>query len=492
MTRVLGPFLVPLLLATGLTGCEAMSEGLQSSTDVVARAAELELTVDETAQLLSDQTRLPANPQVVEAVANLWIDYSLLSLAMHRDSSLQSLDLTPVVQKEIQQLKVHKLRDSVIQPDTALDEDRLRQLYEEELPEARVRARHILLSYPEQATDEQRDSVEAVARDLRERVQAGEDFAALAREYSDDRGTAPDGGDLGWFERGEMVRPFEEAALATEPGEVSEPVESPYGIHLIQVYDRDVRPFEQIRSGFRSRTVRQRVAEAESAYVAAIEDSARIAITDEAFRIVRELSRRPHMRLSRRAGNRELVEHAAGAVTAAEFKQYIQARPPGFRRQLITGEDRRIETILRGLTRVELLINAADEEGLEISESERDSLLVQARNQVVHSARGLKLWPVEPEAGESLEDAIDRTVRSTIDGMLRGEEGVLGLGNVAYALRQNLSGDVYAHNFSRVIDRVEEIKPGSPGRPKIQPQRGGQAPQGPVRAPNAPPDTTGG
>ncbi|NIU73530.1 MAG: molecular chaperone SurA, partial [Gammaproteobacteria bacterium] len=71
----------------------------------------------------------------------------------------------------------------------------------------RVKARHILLSFPDDATDAQRDSVFALAEEIRERAASGEDFSALAREYSDDQGTAQQGGDLGWFERGSMVEP---------------------------------------------------------------------------------------------------------------------------------------------------------------------------------------------------------------------------------------------------------------------------------------------
>lgn len=83
------------------------------------------------------------------------------------------------------------------------------------------------------------DTAEAVARrqaeDLLERVRGGEDFAELAREHSDDRGSAELGGDLGWFRRGRMVREFEDVAFALTDGQVSEIVETDYGFHIIKV-----------------------------------------------------------------------------------------------------------------------------------------------------------------------------------------------------------------------------------------------------------------
>jgi hypothetical protein len=79
----------------------------------------------------------------------------------------------------------------------------------------------------------------ALANELRERILAGEDFAALAAAYSDDPGSAANGGDLGWFGRGRMVAPFEDAAFSLEVGEVSEPVKTDFGYHLIKVTEKD-------------------------------------------------------------------------------------------------------------------------------------------------------------------------------------------------------------------------------------------------------------
>ena len=83
------------------------------------------------------------------------------------------------------------------------------------------------------------DEARALAAELRQRIVDGEDFALIASEYSDDLSNANNGGDLGWFGAGRMVPAFEEAALALPVGEVSEPVETDFGIHLIEVLERD-------------------------------------------------------------------------------------------------------------------------------------------------------------------------------------------------------------------------------------------------------------
>ncbi len=78
-----------------------------------------------------------------------------------------------------------------------------------------------------------------LAQDIKAKLDAGADFAELAKEYSEDPGSKDQGGDLGWFTRGKMVPEFEEAAFSLEPGQISEPVKTAFGYHIIQVLERD-------------------------------------------------------------------------------------------------------------------------------------------------------------------------------------------------------------------------------------------------------------
>lgn len=97
-------------------------------------------------------------------------------------------------------------------------------------------------AYLAQHTELDPQVARAQVESVLQRARAGEDFAALAREFSSDPGSKGNGGDLGWFARGMMVKPFEDAAFALKPGEVSNVVESQFGFHIIKLEERRTRP----------------------------------------------------------------------------------------------------------------------------------------------------------------------------------------------------------------------------------------------------------
>jgi peptidyl-prolyl cis-trans isomerase D len=101
----------------------------------------------------------------------------------------------------------------------------------------KVKARHILLKLDKKAPPEKEQEVKKRAEEILQKAQKGEDFAKLAEKYSEDAGSAKKGGDLGYFKSGDMVKPFEEAAFALKPGQLSGLVTSTYGFHIINVED---------------------------------------------------------------------------------------------------------------------------------------------------------------------------------------------------------------------------------------------------------------
>jgi len=105
--------------------------------------------------------------------------------------------------------------------------------------DARARIRHILLTLPERAAPDRVQAVMAEGKELYERIKAGEDFATLAKEYSQGAGQA-DGGDIGWIKRGTLIPGLEEVAFEKlQVGQVSEPFRTSMGVHIVKLEARE-------------------------------------------------------------------------------------------------------------------------------------------------------------------------------------------------------------------------------------------------------------
>lgn len=121
-------------------------------------------------------------------------------------------------------------------------------LVEEEGTAKEVKAAHIMKMVPRDDTKGGTDQKAAIDS-IYERVLAGEDFATLAKELSDDKGSAINGGDLGWFGKGMMVKPFEEEAFRLANGEISKPLRTNFGWHIIYKADeREIQPLDEMRA----------------------------------------------------------------------------------------------------------------------------------------------------------------------------------------------------------------------------------------------------
>lgn len=133
--------------------------------------------------------------------------------------------------------------------------EEVREYYEANTPQfeipAKAKASHILVRPDPEHPDQEAARAEArqKAEDILRRLDAGEDFSELARQYSDDPGSSGKGGDLGWFSRGVMVKQFEDAAFGLEKGRTSGLVETPFGFHIIKVVDKkpaEVAPLDKV------------------------------------------------------------------------------------------------------------------------------------------------------------------------------------------------------------------------------------------------------
>ena len=139
------------------------------------------------------------------------------------------------------------VRDAEVEKFYAENEERLT------LP-GQVRVRHILLKWKPLGTQDDRAAIRKQMDPILERARAGEDFAALAREFSEDSATKGNGGDTGLFYRGTMVPAFESVAFSMEPGEISDSVDTVFGVHILKLEGRQeprLLPLDEVREQLR-------------------------------------------------------------------------------------------------------------------------------------------------------------------------------------------------------------------------------------------------
>ncbi|MEQ1758892.1 MAG: peptidylprolyl isomerase [Vicinamibacterales bacterium] len=153
------------------------------------------------------------------------------------------------------EMLVTKMLQTEVEPKVAISPVQVQEFYSNN-PDRfkqgeRVRASHILLRVPEQADQAAKNAVKTKAADVLKQVRAGQDFAALAKQFSEDPASATNGGDLNYFQKGQMVGPFDQAVFAMKVGDVSDLVETQFGFHIIKLTDKQVEraiPLTEVRA----------------------------------------------------------------------------------------------------------------------------------------------------------------------------------------------------------------------------------------------------
>jgi peptidyl-prolyl cis-trans isomerase C len=176
-----------------------------------------------------------------------------------------------LVKKEI----LDKVNVSARDVQTFYDKNKNKYVEEEQ-----VRARHILIRVPQEVSPADDAKLKGRADDALKRAKKGEDFAALAKEFSDD-GSKETGGDLGFFPRGRMVAGFEEAAFALQPGQMSEIIRTQFGYHIIKVEERKAGralPFDEAKGQVKEDLTQEQTYERYQQYVAGLRGKAKVEV----------------------------------------------------------------------------------------------------------------------------------------------------------------------------------------------------------------------
>ena len=440
-----------LSLITVLSGCDIESSRILATVD------DHELSIDQLVELLARQNTVPNEPQIVGDLANFWVDYMLLALFAQEDSLLINLDLSPPLEIQFQQEIIDQYLKSTVLPDTSLSNDQLKSLWDADPPKDSVRARHILLTFPEQATQIQIDSVVRMAITIKNRTMAGESFEALARRFSEDPGSGQIGGDLGYFGPGTMVKPFEDATYALDVGGISDPVQSPAGMHIIQLVDRRPTTFESGKPAFREVLINQRVREADSIFLATLNTEANIRVVPEAAVVLKEIASRPRSGLNKKASRRKMVDYSEGSYTLGDLFEFIQTMPPVFATQIVNSSDLELNALLQKLGQDRVLLARAKDVGITMSEERRDTLYRMTREDVVKATDALGIRQITLLENETIDEGLDRTILQVMRELVAGTRSAIRLGYATVALRKNRDWSISNNSISTTVRRIDEL-----------------------------------
>ena len=254
-----------LVGAQGLTpeGFEANMRRDLSLSQVLGSVVNTAFVTDAETQVAVDALYQQREIQVARFAAK-----DLASKVVVSDADVEAFyqDNQPLFrQPEQASIEYVVLDSAAVRASIKLSEDDLRTYYKENLSrfmdKEQRRASHILINVPKSASAEDRAKAKQKAEALLAEVKAHpEQFADVAKKNSQDTGSAPNGGDLNFFSRGDMVKPFEDAAFAMKPGDISDVIESDYGYHIIKLTDVKTPrtpSFEELRSKIESELQQQ-------------------------------------------------------------------------------------------------------------------------------------------------------------------------------------------------------------------------------------------
>lgn len=236
---VLGCFLAFVLFIATIVAAQ--------EKDFIAKVGDQIITESDLDQIIgylstNRQAMIDQNPQVKESILRQYVQSIVISQLAKKDEYDKKPEVAQKLNFYSDSLLSNLYLEQQIGDKVTVSEEETKAYYDEHINEfttpEMIKARHILVKVDPSAPEDEKKQAYQKAEGILKQVQDGEDFAKLATELSDDSHTQSKGGDLGFFSRGKIVKPFEDVAFEMKPGETSGIVETQFGYHIIRVEER--------------------------------------------------------------------------------------------------------------------------------------------------------------------------------------------------------------------------------------------------------------
>jgi hypothetical protein len=261
---------------------------------------------------------------------------------------------------------------------------------------------------------------------------------------------------MGWIGRGRILPELESTAFALVPGEVSETVRSRLGYHILKVTDRDAPDFSERGNDYRDQMVESKASRLEEAYIDSIFGAAEVKFRPDAIALVRELAGSAQLeRVGSARRARPLVTYRGGSLTLGEWADFTVRGGQDVRRVFASPDSARVQFFLQELVRNELLVKAAADMGIALSEEEIDSLTYTAKRELTGVAVLARLRRIQLVAGDlTVSEAVDRIMVEFV----RGQRSPEDIDSWSATLRHGRNAQVYPDRFPAVLDRLTALR----------------------------------
>jgi hypothetical protein len=332
----------------------------------------------------------------------------------------------------------------------------MEQQYERDPPFARADVQHILIRIPTTASQADVDSLREVAEAIRRRVLEGEDFDELARLYSEDPSSAPQGGRLGWVDRGRLVPEIDAIIFDIEPGAISATTRTTFGFHIVRANGHEIPNYEEVREAYAAYLSSYRLRDVERAYVDSLFAASDVRLAGGSINMVRSNAFSNRVtRLSAVERGAALVRYRGGEVTVGEWADVLVRGRPNLQGSFSNPDSAAVAELLHSLVRNELLAKAAYDLGLEVPEETADSVIGVAKGDLFGSATASgfrRRLLIDSQA--DIGPAVDRMFRR----LAAAQIGPRTMDRISPALKRGRPFQVYTYRFRAAAERMAEIR----------------------------------
>jgi peptidyl-prolyl cis-trans isomerase D len=432
--------------------CGGLKDALTAHVDVVAKAGSQELSVNRLGDLLGNaKLQVPVTRPNAQIIADIWSGYQQIAYAAaHNDSLTDKKAIDQAVAPMVNAQKLQHFMDSLSKTFKA---DSGNEAAYNSAAGDLVAARHILIGYKNPgvpASSAEKDSVRKKAEMVRAQV-TDANFTDMVKKYSTDPGAAQNSGNYGVFKKGMMVPQFSNAIVTLKPGEISQPVESQYGFHIIQRL-----PYAQVKNEFAQQYAQASQDIAMKSYLAQAESTSKIQVKDNAVATMKAVARDPNKHQN---DHSTLATFNGGELTVSDFLGWVETAPPQQQilQRIPDAPDSILKPFVKQLATQQVLLKRANDAKVDLSQKERDGMYSEVGQLVTTVWQSLGVDP------KSLADSAKSTaekerlaaarVDNYLDRMLAGQAQLL---TVPTPLKKILDAKYEASINDAGLDRAFE------------------------------------